>query len=166
MRFLRGRKGSMMDVFYIMAGFVLVIIVSLVLVKVFTAIFTAMESSTSGVAQEVISNSRVGYPVWIDKVFFFLWLGMVLASIMLAFFVEYNPLLLPLSVVLYIAGGLYAYVLTKIINAVSPSFTTEYSVLPLLAFLSNNYLVLHVGAMALLIVAMYIRPSRIIGGRL
>jgi len=162
------KKASLMDVFYVMGTFLIGIIVALVLVKVFSNVYDLFQDQTvnNTAAHQVFTDAGEGYPKWVDSLMFFLWLGLVLASVVLAFFVEYNPLFIGFSFLIYVLGVVYAWVVRRVIAEIAPSFATEYSVLPLLAFLSEHFIILHVIAFAAIIIAMYVRPARFLGGGL
>jgi len=150
---------TLMDNIYVMKNYVIIFLVVLLLTAVFVPIYTSLRDTSSGESREVAENS-LRFPGMMDKFFFFLWLGLILGAGILALFVEYSPIMLPFTIIVYIIGALYSWITGKIIDNFFASMTTQAAYLPLLSFLAEHWIWLNVAGLGYVILMMYIRPFK------
>lgn len=153
------KKGSLSDAFSLAVQFVGVILLAVIVMYVFGLIFTNMASATTDqVAKSILNKWSVGFPKWIDSFMFFLYIGLLLSSVILALFIQYNPIMLFISVLLFIIGALYGIIAHLVLEAVYNAIPSLFTNAPLLTFLLNNYVAVNILAMALILIAMFWNP--------
>lgn len=153
------RKGSVSDAYGIIVQYVGILITILIVAYVFSIIFPAFGNSISSpIAKTVLSNSNTMMPNWIDSFFFWLYIGIILAAVILALFVNYNPLFMFLSIILYLLGGLISIISSKILNYIANVMPALFTNMPLLSNLTQHMVQYDLLALALIILAMYWNP--------
>lgn len=137
---------------------IIVIIISVILVTIFTQIYGVMKENTTGTANQIYADAEEGFPIWIDRGVFYIYIGLMLGGVLLAVFVNYNPFTIFLSVILYIMAVFVSYIGQRIVSFVISNFPATMEVLPHLSFLSTYYIQINVLGLALMIIAMIITP--------
>jgi hypothetical protein len=152
------KKGSLLDNIFLVWTGVIGIIMAVILVTVFSSIFGVMKDNTTGTAHQIMADGEEGFPIWIDRGVFYIYIGLMLGGVLLAVFVNYNPISIFLSFLVYIVAVFIGILGQRIVSFVVSNFPATMETLPHLAFMTEYFVQINIIGLVLMIIAMMVTP--------
>lgn len=158
-----GKRGSLFDVVTILGFLFALVFIIFIGFKIYGGVHSAIDvmPNVPSAAKAAIDVNYAQFPkVW-DGIFLFLFVGLLIASIIGAYYSFYNPLffvlavffLVVICVVALVFGNSYEQLLLQ------PELSSLSSDFPIIHFFMSNVLLFAIVSAVLICVALFVKPS-------
>lgn len=164
------KRGNMFDTILIgivLFAFAMITIISIGFFKNVETELLADGSLTTNESKEALSTVNAGMPIWFDNAILFLFAGLIIATLISAFFIDSSPIFFVFGFIILILGGVVWVVVEETANDIitsDESYVNVTNLMPNTSFLMNNYLKIMIAIPFLVMVLLFAKGRLNQGG--
>ena len=153
----KNKKGSIIDIAFLLVALLALGIFILVVAKVFPSITTQLAKTQIG--SDPASQGALNYTDDLahrgDMVFMFIFIGLSIAIMITSFFIETSPILIPVYIIALAILIIFAVVSQKVYLSFSTSATFNAISYPIVDFIMSNLVMIAIGVGVLSLILMF-----------